>query len=93
MTPHSAHLSSLCPSYRHCTVHTVDGSPLSIAGQGMLCSDFFHVPDVSLVPNLAMQLMLLGRSLTMTIVLFLILIFAICRIIALVTWLALAPSS
>jgi hypothetical protein len=32
MTPHSAHLSSLCPSYRYCTVYTVDGSPLSIAG-------------------------------------------------------------
>jgi hypothetical protein len=32
MTPHSAHLSSLRPSYRHCTVHTADGSPLSVAG-------------------------------------------------------------
>jgi hypothetical protein len=39
MTPHSTHLSALHPSYRHCTVHTTDGSPLSIAGQGMLCSD------------------------------------------------------
>jgi hypothetical protein len=25
MTPHSAHLSSLRPSYRHCTVHIADG--------------------------------------------------------------------
>jgi hypothetical protein len=32
MTPHSAHLSSLRASYQHCTVHTIDGSPLSIAG-------------------------------------------------------------
>jgi hypothetical protein len=32
MTPHSAHLFSLFPSYRHCAVHTSDGSPLSIAG-------------------------------------------------------------
>jgi hypothetical protein len=32
MTPHSAHLSTLCPSYCHCTVHTADGSPLSVAG-------------------------------------------------------------
>jgi hypothetical protein len=46
MTPHSAHLSSLCP-YRHCTVHTTDGSPLFVAGQDMLCSNSFYVPDVS----------------------------------------------
>jgi hypothetical protein len=32
MTPHSAHLSFLYPSYRHCIVHTADGSPLSVAG-------------------------------------------------------------
>jgi hypothetical protein len=32
MTPHSAHLSSLCLSYPHCTIHTTDGSPLFIAG-------------------------------------------------------------
>jgi hypothetical protein len=34
MTPHSAHLSSLHSSYRHCMVHTNDGSHLSVAGQG-----------------------------------------------------------
>jgi hypothetical protein len=28
MTPHSAHLSSLQPSSRHCIVHTTNGSPL-----------------------------------------------------------------
>jgi hypothetical protein len=56
MTPHSAHLSSLRPSSRHCIVHTADGSPLSVAGQGTLSSDSFHVPDVSLVPDLTMQL-------------------------------------
>jgi hypothetical protein len=61
MTPHSTHLSALRPSYRHCTVHTADGSPLSIAGQGTLCSDSFHVPDVSLVPDLTMQLMSAGQ--------------------------------
>jgi hypothetical protein len=38
MISHSANLSSLRP-YRHCTVHTVDGSPLS---------------DVSLVLDLTM---------------------------------------
>jgi hypothetical protein len=50
MTPHSAHLS-----YHHCTVHTVDGSPLSVAGQSTLWSDSFHVPNVSLVPDLTTQ--------------------------------------
>jgi hypothetical protein len=59
MTPHSAHLSSLRPS-RHCVVHTADGSPLSVAGQGTLSSDSFHVPNVSLVPALTMQLMSAG---------------------------------
>jgi hypothetical protein len=52
MTSHSTHLSSLYLSYRHCTVHTVDGSPLS--GLGTLFSDSFHVPDVSLVHDLTM---------------------------------------
>jgi hypothetical protein len=60
MTPHSAHLSSL-RSYRHCIVHTADRSPLSVAGQGTLSSDSFHVPDVSLVPALTMQLMSTGQ--------------------------------
>jgi hypothetical protein len=57
MTPHSTHLFALRPSYLHCTIHTTDGSPLSVAGQGTLCSNSFHVPDVSHVPDLTMQLM------------------------------------
>jgi hypothetical protein len=57
MTPHSAHLSSLHPSYHHCIIHTTDGSPLSVARQGTLSSDSFYVPDVSLVPDLTMRLM------------------------------------
>jgi hypothetical protein len=61
MTHHSAHLSSLRHSYRHCIAHTVDGSPLSVAGQGTFFSDSFHVPDVSLVPDLIMQLMSAGQ--------------------------------
>jgi hypothetical protein len=60
MTPHFAHLSSLRP-YRHCTVLTADGSPLSIFGQGTLCSDSFHVLDVSLVSDLTMQFMSAGQ--------------------------------
>jgi hypothetical protein len=61
MTPHSAHLSSLHHSYHRCIVHTADGSPLCIAGQGTLSSNSFHVPDVSLVPDLSMHLMSTGH--------------------------------
>jgi hypothetical protein len=50
MTPHSAHLSSMRPSYQHLTVQTVDGSSLSVAGQGTLCSDSFYVSKLSLFP-------------------------------------------
>jgi hypothetical protein len=60
MTPHSTHLSSLRPS-RHCIVHTADGSSLSVARQGTLSSDSFHVPYVSLVPDLTIQLMSAGQ--------------------------------
>jgi hypothetical protein len=58
MTPHSAHLS-LRPC--HCIVHIADGSPLSVAGRDTLSSDSFHVPDVSLVYDLTMQLMSAGQ--------------------------------
>jgi hypothetical protein len=61
MTPHSAHLSCLRHSSRHCIVHIADGSPLSVAGQDTLSSDSFHVLDVSLVPDLTMQLMSAGQ--------------------------------
>jgi hypothetical protein len=61
MTPHSAHLSSLRPSSHHCIVHIADGSPLSVARYDTLSSDSFHVPDVSLVPDLTMQLMSAGQ--------------------------------
>jgi hypothetical protein len=61
MTPHSDNLSSLRPFYRHCIVHIVDGSPLSVSRQGTLSFDSFHVPDISLVPDLTMQLMSAGQ--------------------------------
>jgi hypothetical protein len=61
MTPHSTHLSALRPSYRCCTVYTADGSPLFVARQGTLCSDSFHVPGVSPVPDLTMQFMSVGQ--------------------------------
>jgi hypothetical protein len=56
MTPHSTHLSSL-PPYHHLTIHTTDGSHLYVVGQDTLCSESFHVPDVSLVLDLTLQLM------------------------------------
>jgi hypothetical protein len=61
MTPHSAHLSSMRPSYRHLTVQIADGSPLSVAGQGTIYSDSFYVPGVSLIPDLTMQLISTGQ--------------------------------
>jgi hypothetical protein len=61
MTPYSTHLSSLLLSYQHFIIHTTDGSPLSVARQCTLCSDSFHVPDVSVVPNPTMQLMSAGQ--------------------------------
>jgi hypothetical protein len=60
MTHHSAHLSSLRPSYQHSIVHIVDGSTLSIAGWGTPYSHSFYVPNVSLVSDLTMQLMSAG---------------------------------
>jgi hypothetical protein len=91
MTPHSPHLSSLRPSSHHCIVHTIDGSPLYVAGQGTLSSDSFHVPDVSLVPDLTMHLMSARQITDHNCCVILDPDFAIFRIIALVTWLALAP--
>jgi hypothetical protein len=87
MTPHSVHLSSLRPS-RHCIVHTVNGSPLSVAGQCTVSSDSFHVSDVSLVLDLTMQLMSAGQIADHDCR---VILDAIFRIVALVTWLALTP--
>jgi hypothetical protein len=41
--------------------HTADGSSLSVARHDTLSSNSFHVPDVSLVPDLTMQLMSAGQ--------------------------------
>jgi hypothetical protein len=57
MIPHSAHHSS----YRHCIIHTIDGSPLFVARQGTLSSDSFYVPDISLASDLTMQLISAGQ--------------------------------
>jgi hypothetical protein len=57
MAPHSVNLSSMRSSYHHLAVQIADGSPLFVAGQGTLCSNSFYIADVSLVPDLTMQLM------------------------------------
>jgi hypothetical protein len=61
MTPYRTFLSSMIPSSRSLTVHTADGSPLSVVGPGILSSDYFHVVDVSFMPHLTMQLMSVGQ--------------------------------
>jgi hypothetical protein len=60
MTPHSAHLSSLRPPYRHCIVHTLM-DPLFLSLDRALLLLTFYIPDVSLVPDLTMQLMSAGQ--------------------------------
>jgi hypothetical protein len=45
------------PLPRTLTFSTSVGSPLSVAGRGTLLSNSFHVPDVSYVLDLTMQLM------------------------------------
>jgi hypothetical protein len=54
-------LSSICCPSIPLTVQTVDGSPLSVVGSGTLSSSSFHVPNVSYVPNLTMQLISAGQ--------------------------------
>jgi hypothetical protein len=56
MTSYRTSLSSISPSSRSLIVHT-NGSPISVVGWGTLSSDSLHVPDVSFVPDLTMQLM------------------------------------
>jgi hypothetical protein len=60
MTPDSTSLSSICSHSIPLTVQTVDGSPLSVVGRGTLSSSF-HVPNVSYVPDLTMQLISVGQ--------------------------------
>jgi hypothetical protein len=60
MTPDRTRLSSICSPYIPLTVQTADGSFLSVVGRGTLSSSSFHVPNVSYVPNLTMQLISAG---------------------------------
>ncbi|WVZ70679.1 LOW QUALITY PROTEIN: hypothetical protein U9M48_019322 [Paspalum notatum var. saurae] len=61
MTPDRTFLSSIHSPSRSLTVHTADGSSLPVAGEGTLLSTSFHVPHVSYVPDLTMQLMIVTR--------------------------------
>jgi hypothetical protein len=93
MTPHSTHLFALRPSYRHYIVHTVDDFPLSVVGHDTLCSDSFYVLDISLVPDLTMQLMSAGQIIDHDCCVILDPIFAIFRIVTRVIWLVLPPGA
>ena len=61
MTPDRTSLSSISTPSIPITVQTADGSSLSVAGQGTLSSPSFHVPAVSYVPKLTMQLISAGQ--------------------------------
>ncbi|CAD6238308.1 unnamed protein product [Miscanthus lutarioriparius] len=61
MTPDSTSLSSICSPSIPLTVQTVDGSSLSVVGLGTLSSSSFHVPNVSYVPDLTMQIISAGQ--------------------------------
>jgi hypothetical protein len=61
MTPNCTRLSSICSPSIPLTVQTADGSPLLVVGHGTLSSSSFHVPNVSYVPNLTMQLISAGQ--------------------------------
>jgi hypothetical protein len=61
MMPDRTRLSSICSTSIPLTVQTTDGSPLSVVGHGTLSSSSFHVPNVSYVPNLTMQLISVGQ--------------------------------
>jgi len=54
-------LSSIRPLSTSITVQTADGSTLPVLGHGTLLSSSFHVPIVSYVPNLTMQLISAGQ--------------------------------
>ena len=61
MTSNCTSLSSIRPSSTPITVQTADGSTLPVLGHGTLLSSSFHVPTVSYVPNLTMQLISAGQ--------------------------------
>ena len=61
MTPDHTSLSSISTPSIPIIVQTADRSSLSVAGQGTLLSTSFHVPVVSYIPKLTMQLISAGQ--------------------------------
>ena len=61
MTPDSSQLSSLSIVDPPPIIQTADGTSLLVVGRGVLSTSSFHVPTVSHVPQLTMQLMFVGQ--------------------------------
>ena len=61
MTPHRDHLCAVNSVPSPLTVQTADGTSLSVAARGTLSTSSFHVPAVSHVPKLTMQLLSAGQ--------------------------------
>src|SRR6266542_5985869 len=61
MTHDSNHLRSLSPPSASLFVTTADGTSHSVLSHGTLCTPYFHVPSVSHVPHLKLQLLLAGQ--------------------------------
>ena len=61
MTPDPTQLSFLSSLDHPLVVQTADGTSLPVTGRGVLSTSSFHVPTVSHVPNLTMQLMSAGQ--------------------------------
>jgi hypothetical protein len=61
MTPDPTYLSSMSSPHSSSLVHTADGTSLPVVGRGTLTTSSFHVPTVSHVPQLTMQLMSAGQ--------------------------------
>jgi hypothetical protein len=61
MTHDSFHLDSLSSLHSSVSVKTADGTPLPVVGQGTLYTSSFHVPSISHVPQLHLQLSSAGQ--------------------------------
>jgi hypothetical protein len=61
MTHDSTYLDSLSSLHSPVSVKTADGTPHPIVGQGTLYTSSFHVPSVSHVPQLHLQLFSTGQ--------------------------------
>ena len=57
---HPTHLSLFSFPHSSSALHTADGMSLPVVGRGTLTTSSFHVPTVSHVPQVAMQLMSAG---------------------------------